>query len=575
MQPQSPAAAEPAPAAPVTQSAAPAGEPRTESAVAEAAPVAAVEPVVPLTQPPARPGSRREPPAVAALIDRMIQQRLDAAKVPASPRASDEEFLRRAYLHIIGRIPPHEKVLPFLNSRDPDKRAKLIDELLASPQYGEYFGTIWENLLVPKEGRYNGYTALRKWFAEGFNKGRGWDKIVTELLTAEGETEKNPAAGWYVAHRDDGQPSPNRLVAITSTLFMGVNLGCAECHDHKLRRDVSQEDFWSMAAFFSHIREEEHGKLQFSQSAKGVTKGWVISETDGPKGWMPGRVMHPLPLEGARIIIPDITDPKNNLGTVVAKYFQGESPKLGAKGPYRPALASWMTSAENKFFSRAAVNRLWAHHFGRGLVNPLDQMFADNPPSHPELLQLLADEFAASGFDLKHLIRCICNSQTYQRTSKPLADNATDVALFSHMAVQVLSPDALKNSFAVVLGAEPKTGQVGRNALSFSDFFDTKPEGSEDTSDLTHGMPQYLLLMNTGITNVAGRPFPPVFAKVTATGSREQVIENLFLAILARRPTPAEMKRMSDYVARKGTPQQGYAGVYWALLNSTEFMVNH
>ncbi|MGE3803201.1 MAG: DUF1549 domain-containing protein [Gemmataceae bacterium] len=565
-----PAAQQVAPEVVAPQPAAPVGEELVAAKEVTPAPMVEVKQVAP----PARQvqGGKRDPQAVADLLDQEIDRRLTAAQVPPSPRASDEEFVRRAYLHITGRIPDYDKVVAFLGSKDPQKRGKLIDELLASPHYGEHFGLIWELLLVEKEQR-RPYIVLRHWFADNLNKGRGWDAIVTDLLTAEGVNKETPQAGFFLAHRDNGQPSPNRLAATTSRYFMGVSLGCAECHDHKLRNDVSMQDFWGMAAFFGQVRDAEYAKLNFISMMNGKAKTHEITEMPGPRGMIARKMPHPDPLPSGRIVIPDVSDPTRTHGEVGARFFHAEKATLSPKGPYRQVLAAWLTAPENRYFAPAAVNRLWAHFFARGLVNPLDQMFADNEPTHPELLKLLADEFRASGHDVKHLIRCLCLSETYQRTSRPVAGNEKDQELYSHMAVQVMGPVVLKNSLQVLIGLEPRSGQRGQNAATFEEYFDTTPEGNEDSTALNHGVPQYLLLMNaTQFNNFGGASIYRKLTRATTAGSREQIIENLFLAVLARKPTPTELKRMADHVQNNG---DDHADVFWALLNCAEFMMNH
>jgi hypothetical protein len=238
---------------------------------------------------------------------------------------------------------------------------------------------------------------------------------------------------------------------------------------------------------------------------------------------------------------------------------------LDDKAPWRPQFAAWATSAENKYFAPAFVNRLWANFFGRGFVNPVDNFHADNPASHPELLQRLADEFKSSGHDIKHLFRCLCNSQAYQRTSKPLPQNEADAALFSHMAIKPLSPDAFYDSL-IVLNSIGRNGGKNSSREQFLSDFRTQ-EGADGV--FSHGIPQFLKRMN-------GEEFNSGAAIIDQlrSASRDQAIESLYLATLARRPTADEVRLMSAYLAKRNN-SQGYQGVLWILLNSGEFVLNH
>jgi hypothetical protein len=522
---------------------------------------------------------KRDPVAVAAAIDRELDKRLAKEKIPASAAASDAEFLRRVYLDLTGRIPTAEQSAAFLDSKDPEKRKKLIDDLLASPEYGRHFGIIWSDLIVKRDeaNRVLNTTAFKKWLADSFNENRGWDKIVRDMLTAEGASGESPATMFFVANRDMNAVAPAKVVGTTANLFMGIQLQCAQCHNHAFIREWKQTDFWGVAAFFSQTRS--NGGAQNQPNA-------AVTIAEGPAnnaGRRPGMGPQPASTPGA-IEIPDPTDPRRRTGKVIkAKFFKGDEPTLPEKGPTRPAFADWLTSAENKFFAPAAVNRLWAHFFARGFVNAIDDMHDDNPPSHPELLQLLTDEFKASGFDRKHLIRAICNSNAYQRTSKPLKENDQDTQLFSHMTVKVMSAEVLYDSLCAALGTtELRTtgggpgrgaGAAGRGAPAgpreaFVNFFSTK-EDSDDPTEFSLGIPQFLRLMNSQQFNEAG----PALEKLIKDGaSTDKVLEALYLTTLSRRPTEDEVKKLSAFIAKKKEPKDGYVAVLWVLLNSAEFV---
>jgi hypothetical protein len=490
---------------------------------------------------------------VARRIDQAIDKRLAAEKVPASPRADDAEFLRRASLDVTGVIPPAERVAAFLDSKDPAKREKLIDELLASPQYGRHMADVWQHLMLPHDSDNRRLQAAPfvAWLEESFKANKSWDKIVRELLTATGAQDESPAVTYFLAN-----PTVDKMTDSTARLFLGVQLQCAQCHNHPFTK-WKQDEYWGMAAFFMKVRPDRVNKAAKDGNSPG------IAETTA-KGGKPPK----LP-ESAR--------------TVPAKFFQGEQPKLDRSAPYRPVLADWVVSPKNKFFARAMVNRTWGQFFGRGFVNPVDDLRDDNVPSHPELLQELAEAFAGSGFDLKFLVKSICLSETYNRTSRPAAGNEKDETLFSHVAVKPLAPEQLYDSLEVVLGAargprEAKGGkpQGGKPRLAggqreqFIAFFAT--DDSAPATEYHAGIPQALRLMNAPQMNNAAA----VAAAHARGAAPAEAIDHLYVATLSRRPSADETARLTDYVEKhKSDARQAYGDVLWAVLNSSEFALNH
>lgn len=526
-----------------------------------------IKPVKPIEQ--EDHGPPRDVAAIATAIDREIDQRLAGAKVPASPLADDAEFLRRVYLDLMGHIPSLERTKSFLDSSEPDKRRKLIDELIASPEFGRHMADVWKPRIAPRDisNTKPQPDAFSPWLAEQFNRNRGWDRLAYDLLTAEGELKNNPQTAFIMANAESFQPQPNLLAAAASRVFLGVQLQCAECHNHPFTT-WKQADFWGMAAFFGRVRN-------------GVkTKPAGISEEPDPNApdVKNGGVARPEVKPDGSIVIPGTGGNKGAGKVVPAKFLGGEPLTLDDK-TLRPRFAAWVIAPENRYFANAFVNRTWAQMFGRGLVNPVDNFHDDNPPSHPALLKLLADEFRASNHDIKHLVRCLCNSQAYQRTSKFLPENGKDAELFSHMSVKGMSPEMLYDSLAIVLGPEkmagaPKPGTGKGPPLSSRDefvhFF--RGPGDADSSECNQGIPQFLRRMNTEMFN-EGAPLIDRLVKARATPV--QVVETLYLATLSRRPTEEETKLMSAYLAKRERPEQGHAGVLWILLNSGEFVLNH
>jgi len=509
----------------------------------------------------------RQPVLVADQIDRHIEAPLIAAKVALSPQVGDAEFLRRATLDITGRIPTAERTLVFLNDNRPDRRAMLIDELLADRAYGEHFATIWYYRMIKPDTdnkRLILGNTLHDWLASRFNQNQPWDRLVADLVTASGERDENPATTFLLAQVVAGQPDASKLTAAVSRLFLGVRLECCECHNHPFTK-LQQSDFWGMAAFFTATRGIDRNNK--------VPRINDVSTQDSPSQ----RNKNGAALVGS-IVIPD-----SNGQTVKAKFLGGEQLVNPLPDRLRTELAAWLTAPSNPWFARAAANRLWANFFGRGIVNPIDDMRSESDSSHPEVLQLLAAEFTEFGFDQKHLIRCICLSKTYQRSSRVLPENKVDDLLYGRMPLKMMTADVLFNSLGVALDHSVAEQQIGlRKKIrkdaetprdQFRKFFHA--EADDDVGvveDYTHGVPQALRLMNSAPMNDTAA----VVAQLMKTSSEsEQVIESLYLRVLSRKPTSAEARRMTAYVADEQDKSKAYADLMWVLLNSGEFVFNH
>lgn len=488
---------------------------------------------------------------LARLIDREVQTRLDADGVNASARSDDAEFLRRVYLDLIGVIPPAEKVTEFLDATNPDKRARLIDELLANPRFGSHLAETWSNLMLPTESnnRRVNHGPFRTWLAAGFNKNTPLDKLVYDLITATGPQDQNGAVTYFITN-----PTVDKITDNVTKMFLGVRLQCAQCHNHPFV-EIKQDDYWGMAGFFRKVRLSGNP----NKAAKTGASVGISEVATGPKGRRT-----PLP-ESAK--------------NVPARFLGGEQPKMNAAEPYRPVVAKWLTSGDNPYFAKAMANRVWYQLFGRGISNPVDDMHDGNPPSHPELLTGLTEQLKANDFDLHYLIRAICNSQAYQRTSRPAGNNKDDKELYSHAAVRVLTPEQLYDSLTSIVGQgrvalAPKRKQAGPRGLggprdAFIAFFRVD-EGSDPT-EYQAGIPQALRLMNSPQTSGAA-----VLDRIIGKNLEpRQAIEQLVVSVLSRRPTDQEMQRFNQYVAMQDSPRAGYADVLWALLNSSEFALNH
>lgn len=495
--------------------------------------------------------STRDAAAIARLIDAEVLRKLEEAKLTPSPLCSDEEFVRRAYLDLTGVIPSMERAKKFIDSTDPNKRAKLIDELLADSNYGRRMADIWTAKLFPRDSnnRFVSKEPFYKWFEEEFNKNVPWSQLVSSIVTATGEVDHSPEVTYYLANR-----SVDKLTDTVGQHFLGVQLQCAQCHNHPFT-SWKQSEYWGMAAFFSKVKID---------NPKNPNKGGDNEKIGATEG--PGKTK-------VKDFFPE------SAKTVPAKFLGGPELNLNPNEPYRPVLAKWLTSPSNPFFARAMVNRTWAHLMGRGFVNPIDDMMPENEPSHPELLDALAYHIGnTGGFDLKYLMKAICLSETYQRSSKPISDNKSDVKLFSHMTVKVMSPEQLFDSLGKVTGGirntEVAKGAKGANKGGgpadprdrFVTFFLAGSEAAS-TTDYEVGIPQALRLMNSPIANQ-----PAVVRAIVGSASDPaDAIERIYLTALSRRPTSQEKKTLVDYVNSNGSRASAYGDIVWATLNSSEF----
>jgi hypothetical protein len=506
-----------------------------------------VKPAVKAAPSETQPPKPMDATAVAKFIDVEINRQLAAENVPASPRSSDAEFIRRASLDITGVVPSAERVESFLASGDANKRAQLIDELLSSPKYGQRLADVWSGPMLPPDSATRGTSKepMVKWLVETFNANKPWDRMAHDILTAAGEQDKNGAVTYYMFNQ-----GVDKMTDSVGKLFLGVQIQCAQCHNHPFTH-WKQTEYWGLAQFFYNVN------VSIVRNGKDTTTVPGVSES--------GR-------KGKNNRLPE------SAKSVAAKFLGAETVSLSSGKPYRPVLADWICTAENPFFSKSMVNRVWAQYFARGLVNPIDDLSDENEPTHPALLTGLAKEFASGGFDIKNLVRAICLSDAYQRTSVPTPENKADTVFYSHMAVKVLTPEQLYDSIGAVAGGfgdrERPMGKGGPRGgpVTARDRFVAFFQGSESpkATDYEAGIPQALRLMNN--------PQLSSSAKVLREIGKDQpakAIERLYLMTMSRKPTGDEVKRLTNYIAQAGSTQTAYSDIAWVLLNSSEFALNH
>lgn len=487
-------------------------------------------------------------------IDDLVYQKLESLNILPSESCSDATFLRRAMLDTIGRLPSVAEAREFLDDSLPNKRERLIDALLEREEYGDYWANKWADLLRPNPYRVGikATLSLDGWLREQFRANVPYDQFVRKLLTAQGSTWRNGAVTLFRDRR-----GPEELTTIVSQLFLGVRLECAKCHQHPFEV-YSQADFYSFGAYFANVGYKGTG---LSPPISGGEEMVLVSQK--------GEVRHPL----TKAVLP----PKPLLGDV-AKIEQGADPRV--------ALVDWMTAPENPYFAKVAANRIWNELFGKGLVDPVDDLRATNPASNPELLDGLAAEFRRLGFDQKKFIKTIMLSHVYSLSSLPNETNAADLRNFSRHYRQRMRAEVLADALADISevpdrfdGAPP--GARAMQLWTFrakSDLLDAfgRPDPNQDPPcerlpDAS--MVQALHLMNAGqlqskLTSDEGR-----VARLAASSmTLEQIVEELYLACYSRRPTPDEMQALLNSTAQP-TParRQWIEDVLWSLINSPEF----
>lgn len=514
------------------------------------------------------------PQAVAAQIDALVSEQWVADKITPAAISDDAEFCRRVYLDLCGRIPPASEVRDFLADTTPDKRAQLVDKLLESPTYIVNYTNVWRAIMLPEASSDETIRFLlpgfEAWLRSRLAENRNFAQIAEELLTLPlgAETMENfqqPSAPSPLAFYRAKQGKPEEIAGASARMFLGVRIECAQCHHHPFDK-WKREEFWSYAAFF---------KDTATMQAPATVAEQVGEAIAGAK-----------PADDRRSIkIPD-TDK-----VVPTRFLGGAEPDWSTISDSRANLAQWVISPENPYFAKAAVNRVWAHHFGVGIVDPVDDFGSNNPPSHPEVLDLLAKEFIAHEYDFKFLIRTITATRAYQLTSVRSHESQDNPRQFARMPVRGLTAEQIFDSLAQATGyLQPFDPEQTLNfnqdqaRQEFLETFETDT-GIERQSTIL----QALSLMNGSFASDATSVQELLRSRNDKNGtliaiaeapffSQEQRVEALFLATLSRFPSDTEKTRFLNYLkehAATDVPSRPLADLFWTLLNTTEFLSNH
>lgn len=502
--------------------------------------------------------------AKPAFLDKMIRAAWDEAGIKPSRDCTDEEYLRRAYLDVLGRIPTVEEATSFLQSKEKGKRAKLVEYLLKHEDFAKHFANEWTVVLTgrKRQERMVLRSELNSWLRRQINADRPWNEIAFDLITAKGSNKENGAVNFPISHLEmEAVP----LTSITTRVFLGQQIQCTQCHDHP-SNDWKQADFWGINAFFKGLKFREV-RLPDASGAEVIDH---LELTDEPSDAFASY------------------DKRNGLmGVAFPRFLDGRKISQSTDVDRRVELGKFITDPKNPNFSQAFVNRMWGHFLGRGFVSPVDDFGAHNPASHPELLEALGKDFAANNFDVKTLVRWIMNSQAYHLSSMMTKGNDKDETLFSHMALKPMVPEQLFDSLLTATAAHKTEGAANLDRqrdqwLGQFVFAFGNDEGDEGTS-FNGTIPQALMMMNGSLMERAVGGKPGSFLddlKIRAVSQRKMappiyMVNNLFLAALSRYPTRSEMTAASSVLTSNPDTLYVLEDLFWALLNSNEFILNH
>jgi hypothetical protein len=508
-------------------------------------------------------------------IDDHVLAKLAALRIEPSELCTDVEFLRRAHLDTIGVLPTPDEVKAFLADSRPDKRNRLIDGLLGRPEFVDHWALFLGDLFQNRKERDHdvrgtkGVRAFHAWLRKQVAVNRPWSELARDVLLAKGNSTDSPAVGYYIVTvGEHGDPSHSEVVDSVAQAFLGTRIGCARCHNHPLER-YTQDDFYHFAGFFSRI------KLDRKESKKGPSVLRVL----GADGKEPHLAKQRVGVGQPRTGVFLEPRPLDRSATPTIK--PGDDPRL--------VLANWITDPKNEAFAGAMVNRIWKHYLGVGLVEPVDDLRASNPPANPALWQALCAEFVRSKYNMKHLMRLILQSRTYQLSSSTRAANVKDTRFYSHYYARRLPAEVLLDALSAATGIPDRfTGYpVGVRAGQLPDpslrsYFLTLFGRSdrvtacacERSGEVT--MPQLLHLQNGDSVIVKIRALDSRLTKMLMEKKpTAEIIDELFLVTLSRLPTAANRAAVVRSLAETDRRDEVFRDLFWALVNSKEFCFNH
>lgn len=492
-----------------------------------------------------------KPTPIRNYIDELVQAKLKQLRMDPAPRCSDEVFLRRAYIDLVGLLPTEEEYHQFMSSTDPDKRDKLIDELLERKEFTEVWVSKWAEWLMMRSNNQVSTKSIAlyyTWLSETIADNVPLDQMVRDILSASGGTFRNPPTNFYQIERDTLKVAEN-----VAQIFLGMRTQCAQCHNHPFDR-WTQDDYYGFAAFFSQI-----GRKQ------GEDYREVIVFNSGS-----GEVRHPV---GNRVMPP---------------IYLGAGPANVAGKDRRVVLAEWLASPQNPYFARNFANRVWQHFFGIGIIEPVDDVRVSNPPSNEPLLAELARRFTESKYDFKGLVRDICRSETYQRSTETNPTNELDTRNFARQQLRRIKAESLLDILSQVTGTKDKFPRLplGARAVQIADgatsnyFLTTFGRATRETAcscevKMEPTLSQALHLLNGETTNNKIQQGGLIAQWLKEGQAPPQIIERLYIRTLTRKPLYEEQASLQQLFPEGQNPKPVLDDIFWALLNSREFVFNH
>ncbi|WP_145367485.1 DUF1549 and DUF1553 domain-containing protein [Maioricimonas rarisocia] len=516
---------------------------------------------------PDRPDYAWQGPEESNEIDRLVFAKLRSLKINPSPVCDDTVFVRRAYPDLLGHPPTGDEARRFVEDESSSKRAALIEELLQRPEFSEFQAVKWADLLRIEEKTLDrkGVENFHGWVRQQIARNTPMDEFARQLIAARGSTYAQPPSNYYRAMRD-----PLMRAESTAQVFLGLRLQCAKCHNHPFDR-WTQDDYYGWASLFAGVDYKILENRRRDRNDKHEFVGEQIVWIDPAR-----RVKDPRTGANAPPRFLDDTAPEN-----------GEDPLL--------ALADWVTRPDNPYFAKLMVNRVWHQLFGRGIVQPIDDFRMTNPPVNPELLDWLADDFVASGYDLRHTIRTIMNSKVYQLSSEPNDTNAADETNGSRAVVRRLDAEQLLDAIAQVIGAPVEFNgyPAGTRATQIAGVHAIRPRYKRPTAGdeflMLFGKPPRLqscdcersneptlaqtfeLISGPMVDNLLTQSNNHLSRWITAGHSDEEIIGNLYWTVLSRPPSGMETRAAQEHLQRSDDRRRAYEDLLWSLLNAAEF----
>ncbi len=501
------------------------------------------------------------------VVDKHTVKKWKELGIAPSELCTDEQFIRRVSLDITGSLPDAKAIRAFIADKDPKKRDKLVDTLVESPEYSYFFANKWSDILRVKRrqqsNRAAGTFAFHTWIREAIVADKPYDEFVRDIVCAVGDETKSPPAFWYREVQ-----TPENFVDDVSQVFLGQRLACANCHHHPYEK-WTQDDYWGIAAFFARVgKKNVQVAGQPNNNGQNGKQVLFVRPNGNVTNKRTGQSAPMKPLDAESMLVPSDEDP-------------------------RQLFADWLVSPKNPFFAKAVANRYWAHFFGKGIVDPLDDMRVTNPPSNPELLDALAANLVENKYSLKSLVKTICKSRTYQLSSNPNEFNQTDKQSYARYYPKRLQAEVLFDAVCKLTDSPTQFAGLPTDRFAPSRAIMLPDESFGSYFLDVSGRPQRISACECERVNEASLAMSlhllnsnEVQDKLARTGGRaEQMVkdarpdaekvEELFLLAIAKKPTAEQLKAALDHIAKSDkSKKQAYENIVWALINSKAFLFN-